>query len=170
MRRFFPLLSVILLVCSPLAAQTVTIDALMASPFPTELTAAPSGTRFAWVQSVEGVRNIWIAQAPDFKGRKITSYAVDDGQDLTELAFTADGRFVVYTRGEGGNRQGESPNPTQMPDGAEQAFWAASVDAPAAPRRLGSGRLPSPAPAGARVAWVSRGQIWTIDVGAADAK
>ena len=170
MRRFFLLFSVSVLVSTPLAAQTVSIDALMASPFPTELIAAPSGARFAWVQSVEGIRNIWIAQAPDFKGRKITSYTVDDGQDLTELAFTADGRFVVYTRGEGANRQGESPNPTQMPDGAEQAVWAASVDSPAVPRRIGSGRLPSPAPAGTRVAWVSRGQIWTIDLGAADAK
>jgi dipeptidyl aminopeptidase/acylaminoacyl peptidase len=170
MRRAFLLLLVIILACSPLAAQTITIDALMASPFPTELTAAPSGARFAWVQSVEGVRNLWIAQAPDFKGRKITSYSVDDGQDLTELAFTADSKFVVYTRGEGPNRQGESPNPTQMPDGAEQAVWAAAIDAPGAPRRLGPGRLPSPSPAGSRVAWVSRGQIWTIDLGGADAK
>ena len=96
-----------LLACSPLAAQTVTIDALLASPFPTELTAAPTGARFAWVQSVQGVRNIWIAQAPDFKGRKVTNYTVDDGQDLTELAFTGDAKFVVYTRGEAANRQGD---------------------------------------------------------------
>jgi len=170
MRRLLVLLSFTVFLCSPAAAQNVTIDALLASPFPTELTAAPVGARFAWVQSVEGVRNVWIAQAPDFKGRQITSYTADDGQDLTELAFTGDGRFVVYTRGEGANRQGESPNPTQMPDGAEQAVWAASAETSAAPRRLGAGRLPSPAPAGARVAWVSRGQIWMVDLAAADGK
>ena len=92
---------------SPVAAQSVSIDTLMASPFPTELVAASSGARFAWVQSVEGVRNIWTADAPDFAGRRITSYTVDDGQDLTDLAFTGDGKFVVFTRGEGANRQGE---------------------------------------------------------------
>ena len=103
MRRICLFLFVALAPCS-LAAQSVTIDALMASPFPTELTAAPTGARFAWVQSVEGVRNVWVADGPDFKGRRLTSYTVDDGQDLTELAFTGDGRFVLFTRGEGANR------------------------------------------------------------------
>jgi len=170
MRRICLSLLLSLLACASVAAQNVTIDALMATPFPTELTAAPTGARFAWVQSVEGVRNIWVAQAPDFKGRKVTSYTVDDGQDLTELAFTGDGKFVVYTRGEGPNRQGESPNPTLMPDGAEQAVWAISAEAAGQPKRLGAGRLPAPAPNGERVAWVSRGQIWTIDLASADAK
>jgi dipeptidyl aminopeptidase/acylaminoacyl peptidase len=155
---------------APVAAQSVTIDALMASPFPTELVAAPSGARFAWVQSAEGVRNIWIADAPEFKGRKITSYTVDDGQDLTELAFTGDGKFVVFTRGEGANRQGDSPNPAHLPDGAEQAVWAAGAEGATAPKQLGPGRLPAPAPNGSRVAWVNRGLIWTIDLAAADAK
>jgi len=155
---------------SPVAAQSVSIDTLMASPFPTELVAASSGARFAWVQSVEGVRNIWTADAPDFAGRRITGYTVDDGQDLTELAFTGDGKFVVFTRGEGANRQGDSPNPTQMPDGAEQAVWAVATDGAGAPKRLGSGDLPAPAPGGARVVWVNRGQLWTIDLAAADAK
>ena len=132
MRRFCLLLLLTLLHGSPAAAQSVTIDALMASPFPTELVAAPSGARFAWVQSIEGVRNVWIADAPDFAGRRITGYTVDDGQDLTELRFTGDGKFVVFTRGEGANRQGESPNPSQLPDGAEQAVWAAPVDTAAA--------------------------------------
>jgi len=76
MRRLFLLLSLVLLIASRIAAQTVTIDALMAAPFPTELTAAPIGAQFGWVQSVEGVRNVWIAQAPDFKGRKLTNYTV----------------------------------------------------------------------------------------------
>ncbi len=155
---------------SPIAAQDVTIDALMAAPFPTELVAAPIGARFAWVQSVEGVRNIWVADGPDFRGRKITNYTVDDGQELTELTFTGDGSFVLFTRGEGPNRQGDSPNPALLPEGAEQAVWAVSVAGSGAPKRLGPGRLPAAAPHGARAAWVSRGQIWTIDLAAADAK
>ncbi len=171
MRRFCLLLLLLTLSHgSPVAAQSVTIDALMASPFPAELVAASSGARFAWVQSVAGVRNIWLAEAPGFAGRRLTSYTADDGQDLTELAFTGDGAFVVFTRGEGANRQGESPNPTQMPDGAEQAVWAVPTGAAGPPKRLGPGDLPAPAPNGARVVWVNRGQLWTIDLAAADAK
>jgi len=170
-RHALPLSTALLLLqLTPAMAQTVTIDALMAAPFPTELVAAPTGARFAWAQSVEGVRNIWVADAPDFKGRKITSYTVDDGQDLTELSITGDGRFVVFTRGEAANRQGDSPNPSHMPDGAEQAVWAAAVDSTGAPKRLGAGRLPAAAPRGARIAWVNHGQIWTIDLTTPDAK
>src|SRR5262249_16386968 len=135
-----------------------------------ELVAAPAGARFAWVQSAEGVRNIWVADGPDFKPRKVTAYAVDDGQDLTELTFSGDGRFVVYTRGEGANRQGESPNPRQLPEGAEQAIWAAPVDGASGPKRVGLGHQAAAAPNGARIAWVNRGQIWTLDLASADPK
>jgi dipeptidyl aminopeptidase/acylaminoacyl peptidase len=176
MRRFCLLLFLVLASVSSVLAQkaavgqSVTIDALLASPFPTQLTAAHTGARFAWVQSVEGIRNIWVADGPDFKARKITGYTVDDGQDLTELEFTGDGRFVVFTRGEVANRQGESPNPSEMPDGAEQAVWAVPTEMAGTPRRLGLGHRPSPSPGGTVIAWVNRGQIWSIDLASADAK
>jgi hypothetical protein len=46
-----------LLASSRPIAQTpaVTIDALMAAPFPTDLVAAPTGGGIAWVSSVSGV-------------------------------------------------------------------------------------------------------------------
>jgi dipeptidyl aminopeptidase/acylaminoacyl peptidase len=171
MRRTCPLLflALVLVPSALLKAQGVTIDALLAAPFPTELVAAPTGVRFAWVQSVEGVRNIWIADGPDFRARRITANAVDDGQDLTQLAFTSDGKYVVFTRGEGANRQGESPNPAHLPEGTEQAVWVASTDG-GAPKRLGPGDQPSPAPTADRVAWVNHGQIWTIDLAKTDGK
>ena len=171
MRRTCPLLflALVLVPSALLKAQGVTIDALLAAPFPTELVAAPTGVRFAWVQSVEGVRNIWIADGPDFRARRITANAVDDGQDLTQLAFTSDGKYVVFTRGEGANRQGESPNPAHLPEGTEQAVWVASTDG-GAPKRLGPGDQPSPAPTSDRVAWVNHGQIWTIDLAKTDGK
>jgi len=171
MRRTCPLLflALALLPSSLLQAQSVTIDGLLAAPFPTELVAAPTGVRFAWVQSVEGVRNIWVADGPDFRARRITANAVDDGQDLTQLAFTSDGKYVVFTRGEGANRQGESPNPAHLSEGTEQAVWAASIDGVAA-KRLGPGDQPAPAPNGERVVWVNHGQIWSIDLAKADAK
>ena len=158
------------LAAAPMQAQPgLDIDTLMSAPFPTELVAAPEGGRIAWVASARGVQNIWVAEPPAYAGRAVTSYTEDDGQWLSQPAWTADGRAVVYTRGGGGNRQGESPNPAQLPDGAEQAVWVAGLDG-SAPRRLGPGSGPTPAPSGRRVAWVFRGQIWTVDVAAADAR
>src|SRR5215470_5230224 len=46
-----------------------TLEQILSSPFPTDLVAAPEGSRIAWVFDVQGKRNIWAAEGPDFKAR-----------------------------------------------------------------------------------------------------
>src|SRR5258708_7135517 len=79
--------------------ENVTLDQLLSSPFPTSLVAAPVGGKVAWVLNDRGRRNVWIAEPPDYKARQLTSYAEDDGQELTGLAWTPDGSQVCYVRG-----------------------------------------------------------------------
>ena len=152
----------------------------MATPFPTDLVAAPTGGRIAWVSSNSGVHNILVTDAsatttgpltmgsPDHKWRAVTTYKGDDGLWITDLNWTSDGKTIVYVRGDGANRQGENPNPAQLQDGTEQAVFAVSVDG-GAPKKLGVGNGPVPSPRGQRVAWVSRGQIWSADLGSTEA-
>jgi len=143
----------------------VTIDALMATSFETDLIAAPVGGRIAWVSSDSGVHNLWVADPPEHKARAVTTYTGDHGLWITEPGFTSDGKTLVYVRGDGANRQGESPNPAQLQDGTDQAVYAVGVDGGGAPRRLGPGSGPAASPRGQRAAWVSRGQIWSVDLG-----
>ena len=127
----------------------MSIDTLMATPFPTDLVAAPTGGAIAWVSSNSGVHNILIAEpAPgtgpmagrtDHKWRAVTNYTGDDGLWITEPGFTSDAKTIVYVRGDGANRQGESPNPAQLQDGTEQAVFAVPV-AGGTPKRLGAGQ------------------------------
>ena len=101
--------------------QALSIDTLMATPFPTDLVAAPTGGAIAWVSSNSGVHNILIAEPSpgtgpmagrtDHKWRAVTNYTGDDGLWITEPGFTSDAKTIVYVRGDGANRQGESPNP-----------------------------------------------------------
>jgi len=181
-RHFVPAIAALLIVAAPEARQAqLSIDTLMATPFPTDLVAAPAGGRVAWVSSNSGVHNILVTDpAPGpatdkflagrivHKWRALTSYKGDDGLWITDLNWTSDGRTIVYVRGDGANRQGESPNPAQLQDGTEQAVFAISVDG-GAPKRLGLGSGPVPSPRGHRVAWVQRGQIWSADLASADA-
>jgi dipeptidyl aminopeptidase/acylaminoacyl peptidase len=160
-------LSPIVVIQPAVAQSAVTIDTLMATPFPTDLVAAPTGGRIAWVSSSSGVHNVLVAEGPDHKWRPATSYTGDDGLWITDLGWTSDAKTVVYVRGDGANRQGESPNPAQLQDGTEQAVFAVAVDG-GTPLRLGAGSGPVPSPRGQRVAWVSRGQIWGVDLSMAD--
>ncbi len=162
---------------APEARQTLSLDTLMATPFPTDLVAAPSGGAIAWVSSNSGVHNVLVAEPrpgtgpmagrTDHKWRAVTSYTGDDGLWITDVGFTSDAKTIVYVRGDGANRQGESPNPAQLQDVTDQAVFAVAV-AGGAPKRLGIGSGPAPSPRGQRVAWVSRGQVWSVDLATAD--
>jgi dipeptidyl aminopeptidase/acylaminoacyl peptidase len=142
------------------AAAQPTLERLLASAFPTGLAASPVDGAVAWVQYDRGVRNIWFAAGPDYTARMLTAYTEDDGQDLGSLVFSPDGRTLVYVRGGGPNRQGEHPNPAQLPDGAEQALWRVDV-AGGAPIRIGAGSSPAIAPTGDVVAFLRGGQVWS---------
>ncbi|HBY62824.1 MAG TPA: S9 family peptidase, partial [Solibacterales bacterium] len=111
-----------------LPAAPYSLEQILGSAFPSELTAAPVGARVAWVSNDRGVRNIWIADGPAWQGRAVTTYKDDDGQDLTSLTWTPDGKNIVFVRGGGANRAGDIPNPTHQPEGAEQAVWLVSAE------------------------------------------
>ncbi len=86
-----------------LARAQFTLEQIMGAPFVSELTAAPKGNRIAWVANSRGVRNIWVAEGPAFQARRLTPYASDDGQELSDLHWTPDAASLVYVRGGGEN-------------------------------------------------------------------
>lgn len=151
----------------PLRAQArFTLEQILKAPFPSELTAAPKANKLAWVQNAEGVRNIWVAEGPGYQGRQVTRYQADDGQEISSLRWTPDGRGLVYVRGGGPNRQGEIPNPTSDPAGAEQAIWVVWLEGPNAgvPRKLSEGSSPVVSPKGDLLVFLRRGQVWSVSL------
>ncbi|QXD13969.1 prolyl oligopeptidase family serine peptidase [Rhodocaloribacter litoris] len=143
------------------ARQPFTVEQVLSAPFPSDLVAAPVGARVAWVFNAEGVRNLWVADGPDFRGRPVTSYAEDDGQPLGDLVFTPEGERIIYVRGGDPNRQGEHPNPAGHPDGAKQEIWIVPV-AGGAPQRLAEGQAPAVSPDGRTLAFLRRGEVWSV--------
>jgi dipeptidyl aminopeptidase/acylaminoacyl peptidase len=135
------------------------LEQIMSSPFPQDLTPAPAGGSVAWVFNARGVRNIWLAQPPSYKAGAITSYAEDDGQEIGELAWTPDGRAIVYTRGGDMEMGREYPNPRSFPQGVEQAVWLIAL-AGGQPKRIGEGHSPAVSPKGDSVAFIYKSQVW----------
>ena len=158
------------LVC-PLAARGqkahFTLEQIMSAPFPSDLVASPMGAKVAWVFDARGVRNIWVAGPPDYKGRAVTSYSADDGQEIAELAWTPDAGAIAYTRGGDLETQREAPNPTSNPQGVEQAIWVVTL-ADGRPRKLADGHSPAISPRGGVVAYVYKNQIWLVKLGDAE--
>jgi Tol biopolymer transport system component len=132
----------------------------MSAPFPSGLTASPAGEWVAWVQNDRGVRNIWVAGPPEYRGRQLTSYTRDDGQEIGSLTWTMDGSTLYFIRGGAPNRQGEIPNPTSDPAGAERVLWRVDVAAGGEPVRTGAGAAPVMAPDGSGYAYAQGGVIW----------
>jgi dipeptidyl aminopeptidase/acylaminoacyl peptidase len=168
--RILATVLVLFLSSLPLAAQSpaVTLEGLLSAPFPSELLTAPTGGKVAWVQTAKGVRNVWVAEPPEYRGRPLTRYAQDDGQAIGGLEWTPDARAILYVRGGSANRQGEVPNPTSDPAGAEQAIWRVSLDG-GEPVKIGAGSGIAVSPRGDGIAFVRKGQIfWAPFEGAAE--
>ena len=88
--------ALLLALASPVSAQQSSISGadILSAPFVPELSASPAGRRVAWVANQEGKRNIFVASAPDFAARQLTTTTRDDGQDLTSMTWTPDGRTI----------------------------------------------------------------------------
>lgn len=144
------------------APASFTVEQVKSYPFPNELTAAASGSRIAWALNERGLRNIWVAEGPAFTARRLTNYTRDDGQELTNISISRDGKYVVYVRGgeHGANwDEGLPVNPTGSPSGYKVQVWSVRFDG-GEPKALAEGDEPVISPRGDRVAFTKSHEIW----------
>lgn len=150
------------------------VEAILSAPFPTEIVAAGTSPRVAFVLNDKGVRNVWVAAAPTYEARRVTRYDADDGINLRRLQFTPQGAHLVFSRGGAPNRAGELPNPRSFPDGGKAGLWIVAVSddsAGVAPRRIDQGSGAAIHPGGDFVAYVKKGEIWVAPLpGASEAR
>jgi len=142
-----------------------TLEQVLGAPFPSDLVAAPDGARFAWVSNASGRRNVWVA-APGagggYSSRMLTRYADDDGLEIADLAFVPKSGALLFVRGgdfETPNKP--PPNPSHQTMGVEQHIYLAPAGT-GAPFKLTDGRAPVASPAGDRIAFLRKGEVWTI--------
>jgi dipeptidyl aminopeptidase/acylaminoacyl peptidase len=155
------------------AAANFTLEQVMGSPFPSNLVAAGHSPRVAWVFDAKGVRNIWVADAPDFAARQLTHYDGDDGLPIASLRITGDGRTLVYVRGSEANESGRIADPTNGVRARKQQVWAIDVEA-GAPRLLGEMGCGEEdcedvelSPDGQFAVWAAQKQLWIAAVSGA---
>ncbi|MBX5479848.1 MAG: S9 family peptidase [Pyrinomonas methylaliphatogenes] len=142
------------------------LEQVRSYPFPNELVASSTGARIAWAFNEQGRRNVWVAEAPDWRARKLTNYETDDGQEISSLSISPDGRWVVYVRGgdHGANWDDSLPvNPTSSPVPPKVAIWSVPF-AGGEPKMLAEGDEPVISPRGDQVAFVRDRAIWVVPI------
>src|SRR5258706_5555520 len=142
------------------------LEAFLAYPFVDALTASESGNRIAWIETRKGLRNIWIAEAPDFHPRRLTDGTADDGMELAALNFSPDGKILAWSRGGGeGNGWANSmppPNPASAVEQPHKDIWV-SVAGGAPVQLVEDGEAPLLSSTG-QLVYLKDGQVWTADL------
>ena len=151
------------------AAPAPTLEQLLGFSYVSSLVSSPKGDRFAWVENVRGVRNIWCARVSGTSPHQLTHFSADDGQELTQLVFSADGSQLLYVRG--GDHDANwpaagnlAPDPDGSPSEPKITIWSiATAEATSAPVQVAEGDSPALSSKG-QLAYVKDSQIWTVQL------
>ncbi|MGH9468148.1 MAG: S9 family peptidase, partial [Terriglobales bacterium] len=142
-----------------------TLRQVMDFPFPSSLTASQRGQHIAWTADLRGVRNVFVADGPDFRPIQLTHYTLDDGQPIAALQLSPDGKTVVYARGSEWNALGHTADPDSSAVQPQQQVW--SVTRGHAPVLLGEMGCSEEgceniamSPDGKWVVWPARDLLW----------
>jgi dipeptidyl aminopeptidase/acylaminoacyl peptidase len=154
--------ALIALFASTLSAQEArpfTLQQVMSAPFANNLTAAPVGSLFAWVEDAEGRHNLWVG-GKDTPARQLTHYSEDDGQDITRLAWSPDATAIAYTYGTSNGADGKPANPAHLQRPTPVQVIVQPLAADTKPIVIGDGRNPLYARDGKSLYYLRDGQIW----------
>jgi len=164
--RRIALVSLLVLATVPfalIAQEELTVEAALAYSMPSAMVASADGRQIAWVLDERGARNIWVSQAPEYEGRRLTAYTDDDGQAIGGVQFAAGGRTLVYVRGGEPNSAGELPNPLSVATGVKRQIWAVDLDG-GEPRQVAEGSAPLVSPTGGDLVFRGAGGLHHIEI------
>ena len=154
-------------VCVARQPAPFTMVQVLGYPYPSDLVAWRSGSAFAWTSDARGVRNIWVAEAPDYRARRVTDYSGDVGQEITNLRFSHDGKYLIYVRGgdhDANWPEAVEPDPNASPTQQQMQVWSVAL-AGGPPRALGQGDTPMASPDSRSVAFVKTdGSVWLAPI------
>src|SRR5579871_5673816 len=134
-------------------------------PFVNEIATNEAGGHIAFVRILKGVRNIWVADAPAYAPRQVTHYTEDDGQELTQLTFSPDGKILLYVRG--GDHDANwpaagdlAPDPDSALDQPKITIWRAALDG-GQPVKIAEGDAPKLSSRG-ELAYIADHAVWSV--------
>lgn len=162
MRSYFLYVLTILILCAPRSvAQGFSLESALQYPFPSELTASSTGSRIALAVNEKGNRNIYVAEGPSFTLKKITNYHIDEGQEISSITISPDGKWIVFVRGgdHGAYDETVPHNPMSWPTAPKIQLLSVPIDG-GKPMILEDGDQPVISPDNRLVAFIKNDEVW----------
>lgn len=155
------ILSILALVAAPAQAAEDDRDFL---EFPMALSVSAAQTQsVAWLVHQGDKTRIRLVAAPDFKPVELFVQSDIDGQPITEIGISPDGRRVAFVTGTsiGGREDGYNPAGLLTPPKA--TVWLIDARAGAKPVKLGSGTGVAFTPDGGLLTFRRGRDLWAVD-------
>jgi dipeptidyl aminopeptidase/acylaminoacyl peptidase len=144
-----------------------TMEQVRHYPYADTLSAAESADRIAWVRTIAGVRNIFVADGPNFEPRQVTTNTQDDGEEIRYLTFSPDSAHLVYVLGgdHDANWPAEgnlAPGAASSPEESVMTIWSAPIQG-GQPVKVALGDAPALSAKGT-LAYIKDHQVWTASL------
>ena len=148
-----------------LCAQQYTMEEVTGYPFISEIAASGKGSKIALSVNEKGLRNIYVGEGPQFKLRKITNFNIDEGQEITSVTISDDGKWIVYVRGgdHGAFNRSLPRNPSSLIEKPAIQIYSLPF-AGGKPILLGEGDYPVFQPGDKEVTFLRNGQVYSVPV------
>jgi len=143
------------------AQQPFSLQQVLSAPYASELTAAPVGDRFAWVENAEGHHNLWLG-SPRTPAHQITIFDQDDGLDIYSLTWSPDASVIAFTRTTEDGPDDKPANPAHLQHVLEPEIWLAPVAGPVATAPTVQGRSPLFSKDGHTLFFIRDRSIWSL--------
>ncbi|MEO6924634.1 MAG: hypothetical protein ABI142_12475, partial [Bryocella sp.] len=140
-----------------------TLQQILSAPYALDLSAAPVGNTFAWVENSGGSRNIWIG-GPHESARKITPYTEDDAQDINGMVWSPDATSIAYAYGAPNGQNGKPANPAHLQRATAVHIIVQPLKEGEKAIDLGEGHAPLFARDSKSVLFLKSGQIWSAEL------
>jgi dipeptidyl aminopeptidase/acylaminoacyl peptidase len=134
-----------------ISAQDVTLDNLMSAPHLTNLTISPKSDILVWVENTRGVRNVMVAKPAEtgkpnkdsYDPKPLTNWTVENGQDISNLEWSKDERYVFFVKGNPPQVGGTQPhNPAHVAEGTTPTLYQLEISTKKL-LKIGNGTTPS---------------------------
>lgn len=157
-----PLAIVGLLAAHALYAQT-SDTSFLEFPMATEISAARVPA-FAWLMRQGTNSSLMFVDASGFKPVRLVARSDADGQPISDITVSPDGKFVAFQTGAAFGSSGDAFNPASLIETPKVTLWIVRTRGSVQPISIGPGSSPVFSPDGKTMLYRSGRDLWSVDL------